>query len=824
VPSPTPKRRFKPLDIALAILFAGWVPSILMAVVAYTILASTLDSKIIVDRSTLVATLAQLLGQDLTSTGEIMQYYQKLPETQNILERKPGAPPIQDWLARVYYSQPRIDGLFLADAAGNLLSAVPAEPAATGRRYVGEEWMREANKARGAYFSPIYKRQSDGRAVAAIVVAVRGQSDEIDGYLSATILVQKIGERLRDLQFGEGSIAQVIDQTGMRLFAPDFTPNPHPEEPLLHDLRARSPDGHFQHKENLCTFRPIHGTGWIATLEQPVAIAYRPVRELLSKTTILAAWLIAGTALVAWFMSRLYSRQIEADERIARETFINQSILENMPVGIALLEPKAERFLQANATFVDFARRFGGLSPHQKITSAGLSDLRFGLEEMFRHVRDEGSPFLSREQPATSDTGERHFLTINLLRLQDAAHTTRGILFLLEDKTPEVARRRELIAANTAKDEFLATLSHELRNPLSPVITMVAELERHVAGSPEAANALEVIRRNVELEARLIDDLLDITRITHGKLQLTPEITDAHHVVERALEICEKDIAAKRLTIREQLKAGRHHVRADPARLQQVAWNLIKNAVKFIDPGGTIAIATHNLDGDFVLEVTDSGIGIAPERLERIFKAFEQGERSITQRFGGLGLGLAISRAMMQAHGGTLTAHSEGEGRGATFSATLPTVEPPISSAPPVATAAPDATPTPAPAPTHQRRILIVDDHEDTCLGMKLLLTRRGYDVRTAGTVADAITLARAEKFDLLISDLGLPDGTGYDIMKAVQASGLIGVALSGYGMEQDLARSQDAGFAEHLIKPVNIERLDALLAKFFSPPADGAS
>lgn len=822
MPRPTLKRRFKPLDIALAILIAGWVPSILMAVVAYTILASTLDSKIIVDRSALVETLAQLLGQDLTATGEIMEYYQKLPETQSILERKSGAPPIQSWLARVYYSQPRIDGLFLTDAAANLLSAVPAEPTATGKRYVGEEWVKEANKARGAYFSPIYKRQSDGRPVTAIVVAVRGRNNEIDGYLCATILVQRLGERLHGLKFGEGSIAQVIDQTGMRLFAPDFTPNPHTEEPLLSELRAKSPEGHFQHKENLYTFRPINGTGWTATLEQPVAIAYRPVRELLSKTTLLAGWMVIGTAIAAWFMSRLYSRQLVADERIARETFINQSILENMPVGIALLDPESERFLQANEPFVDFARRFGGLPPYCEITTAVFSDLDFGLEEMFRRVRDEGTPFLAREQPAISDTDARHFLTINLLRLQDATQTTRGILFLLEDNTTEIARRRELIAANTAKDQFLATLSHELRNPLSPVITMVAELERHVNASPEAANALEVIRRNVELEARLIDDLLDITRITHGKLQLAPEITDAHHVVERALEICEKDIVAKRLIVRERLKAEQHHVKADPARLQQVAWNLIKNAIKFIEPGGTIAIATFNRRGDFVLEVTDSGIGIAPDSLEKIFKAFEQGERSITQRFGGLGLGLAISRAMMRAHGGTLTARSEGEGHGATFIATMPTVTPPVSATPPATAAPPEALP--AVASEHPRRILVVDDHEDTCLGMKLLLTRRGYDVRTAGTVAEAIALARAEKFDLLLSDLGLPDGTGHDIMNAVRASGLTGVALSGFGMEKDLAESRAAGFSEHLIKPVNVERLDELLAKLFSPGANGAS
>jgi signal transduction histidine kinase/CheY-like chemotaxis protein len=821
VPRPISKRRFKPLDIALAILLAGWVPSILMAVVAYTILAKTLDSKIIVDRRTLVGTLAQLIGQELARTRETMEYYQKLPEAQKVLERRPFAPPLQDWIARVYYSQPRIDGLFVADAAGNLLGSVPAVPAALGRRYVGEEWMKEANKVRGAYLSPVFKRQSDGRPVAAIIVTVRGQNDEIDGYLCANILVQRLGEQLRTLQFGEGSTAQVIDQTGLRLFAKDFTADVHPEDPALHDLRAGAPEGHFQHQENLSSFQAIPGTGWTATLEQPVAIAYRPVHELLTKTTVLAGWLLVGTAVVALLISRLYRGQIEADERLARETFITQSILENMPIGIALLDPVAEKFVQANEPFADFAQRFGGLPEDRPITGAAFSDLHLGVEEMLQHVRQSSTPIQTHERAALGPDGTEHFLTINLLRLQDAAQTTQGILFLIEDHTVDISLRRELIAANTAKDQFLAKLSHELRNPLSPVITMVAELERLADSSPEILGPLEVIRRNVELEARLIDDLLDITRITHGKLQLTPEITDAHQVVERALEISHKDIAAKNITVQMQLEADQHHVQADPARLQQVAWNLIKNAVKFTGPGGQITITTSNRDRDFVLAVKDSGLGIAPDRLEKIFRAFEQGESSITRRFGGLGLGLAISRAMMRAHHGSLTAHSDGEGCGATFRATLATVEAP----PPVA-------PEPVPEPDQQpidarprapRRILIVEDHEDTSHGMKLLLTRRGYDVSIAPNVADALALVRAEKFDLLLSDLGLPDGTGYELMEAVRDTGLRGVALSGFGMEEDLAKSQAAGFSEHLIKPVNIERLDALLAKFFSSPGNGA-
>jgi CheY-like chemotaxis protein/nitrogen-specific signal transduction histidine kinase len=398
---------------------------------------------------------------------------------------------------------------------------------------------------------------------------------------------------------------------------------------------------------------------------------------------------------------------------------------------------------------------------------------------------------------------------VNLLRLQDSKQTVQGVLYLVEDKTRDVRLRQELISANAAKDQFLALLSHELRNPLSPVIAMVGELEARTPDDPEVRQPLAVIRRNVELEARLIDDLLDVTRIAKGKLQLSFEVTSVHETLERAYEICREDIRQKNLEFEFRLEAEQDYVNGDPARLQQVFWNLIKNGVKFTASGGRIVVETTNLSGDRIaVRTIDSGIGIDPAKLGKIFNAFEQGQSSITRKFGGLGLGLAISKAMVRAHGGTLSVESDGLGKGAVFSVILNTVPAPVEAAPS----------RPALAPNDDGRrgnarkghLLVVDDHQDTCLGMKMLLERRGYRITLAHTADQAIEKAQLEKFDLLISDIGLPDRSGYELMKELQAkSALPGIALSGFGMENDIKKARAAGFSEHLTKPINFDRLD---------------
>ncbi len=408
------------------------------------------------------------------------------------------------------------------------------------------------------------------------------------------------------------------------------------------------------------------------------------------------------------------------------------------------------------------------------------------------------------------------------------------------------AQQRVAEAANQAKDHFLAVLSHELRTPLTPVLSTVQAMESDPLLPPDLRDSLDMIRRNVELEARLIDDLLDLTRISKGKLELHLQTVDAHETLATALDICRSDILDKGLKLEIDLAARQFHVRADSARLHQVFWNLVKNAVKFTPAGGTIYVSTRNegrqesgvegresgvrVEGSerggangelsvapdsrllahgtehLVVEVRDTGIGIETSVLPRIFDAFEQGERSITRKFGGLGLGLAISKALIDMLGGRLTAASPGRGRGATFGVDLAVTKAPTGPAN-------SRKPAYGASPQSDLRILLVDDHLDTALAMRKLLERLGYRITIANTLADALVSYREYPVDLVISDIGLPDGSGLELIRLLKEQRPVtGIALSGFGMEEDVRKSKEAGFYEHLTKPVNFQRLHALI------------
>ena len=361
----------------------------------------------------------------------------------------------------------------------------------------------------------------------------------------------------------------------------------------------------------------------------------------------------------------------------------------------------------------------------------------------------------------------------------------------------------EKARSNLAKDQFLAMLSHELRTPLTPVLAAALALESEPALPEEIHESLQMIRRNVELEARLIDDLLDLTRIDQGKVQLNFEIVDAHSLLQTAVEICQAEIDRKHLSRSLNLGARKVHMRADPARLQQIFWNLINNAVKFTPSEGKISISTSNdSNGQLRVEIADTGLGIEPESLPKIFDAFEQGGRT---QLGGLGLGLAISKALVEAHKGTITPQSAGRNKGSTFTLVFPTCEKAE------AQIAPAASPR---LPERQpMRILLVEDHEDTNRSLTNLLRRRGYHVQSALNFQSAVNLSANEQFDVLISDLALPDGSGIDLMqKLYSKQPLLGIALTGFGMEDDIRKSYDAGFKHHLVKPIDLNKLDSLI------------
>jgi PAS domain S-box-containing protein len=401
---------------------------------------------------------------------------------------------------------------------------------------------------------------------------------------------------------------------------------------------------------------------------------------------------------------------------------------------------------------------------------------------------------------------------------------------MLRDSEVQLREARDAAeAASRAKDNFMAALSHELRTPLTPVVMTLAAMEMNPDLPSGAREDVRTIRRNIELETRLIDDLLDVTRVAHDKLRLQPRPTHVHELIAVVVAICMPDLRARRLTLVRDLRAGHDLVTADPSRFQQVLWNLLKNAVKFTPEGGTVTVRTFNDPGDgpgapsaasvgaagpaagvrapaLVLEVVDTGLGMDAEAVRRIFNPFEQADASVTRHFGGLGLGLTISKAIVELHGGSIRAASPGRDRGSTFTVRIPTAVPSQR----VLDHAPAA---PANADSGRLRLLVVEDHPETLRVLRRLLEIRGHTVATADTVAGACALLRQQAFDLLLSDIGLPDASGLDLMRlARDRYALPGVAMSGFGMDGDLRKSAEAGFSAHLIKPIDPRALEAAM------------
>jgi len=457
--------------------------------------------------------------------------------------------------------------------------------------------------------------------------------------------------------------------------------------------------------------------------------------------------------------------------------------------------------------------------------AAGPGHLGFVAEvHRYNLSRKDGSeiPVEISCSPIQSVEGNTLVSIVDITERQQAEAALRNANAVLEAKNVALQRQAEerlrriraeaaqaeAEAANAAKDRFLAMLSHELRTPLSPVLHSVSLIDEYPDCPPAIRESLQVIRRNVQLEARLIDDLLDLARIRNSKVQLQFQLVDAHELLRRAVEICQPQIEARHIHLETSLSAKQTVLSADPARLQQIFWNLISNAVKFTPQHGVIKIRTSNQDGNLCVEVTDTGAGIEPGKLVSIFDAFEQAPQRSSA---GLGLGLAICKAMTEFHHGKISAHSEGPGHGATFTVVLPVVDAPI----PHAEADKNAV---ARFPAVPLRLLVVEDHIDTANTLLRLLSRYGYKVQAADSVARALEASRQNAFDVIVTDIGLPDGNGVELFQQIrqesEGRSVRGIALSGFGTEEDVARSRAAGFDDHLTKPVDFSVLQRRLVQ----------
>ena len=383
----------------------------------------------------------------------------------------------------------------------------------------------------------------------------------------------------------------------------------------------------------------------------------------------------------------------------------------------------------------------------------------------------------------------------------------------VEERTLELTRlNQELGEANRAKDIFLATLSHELRTPLTPVIGWISLIRTGNLDASGMAQALDTIDRNARLQARLIDDLLDISRIAVGKLQFDLEPSDLKAVAEGALETVRSIAAGRNIQLEVALPTAPLIVLGAPVRLQQIIWNLLSNAIRFTQEGGRVALRVEDTGEEARVIVEDTGIGIAPEFLPHVFDRFRQADGSTTRQHGGLGLGLAIVDALARLHGGQVYAESEGIGRGARFTFTMPR----------------------APHSDHghnvevygeslnlARPVLIVEDSPDTLAMLRLLFLQKGCRVIATKSAREALAQASQEIPEIIISDIGMPDIDGYELLAQLRClpgmEKVPAVAISGYAMEEDRARALSAGYAAHIAKPVDAEDLFALIRQLTS-------
>jgi PAS domain S-box-containing protein len=375
-----------------------------------------------------------------------------------------------------------------------------------------------------------------------------------------------------------------------------------------------------------------------------------------------------------------------------------------------------------------------------------------------------------------------------------------------QDANEKLVRDREIARARAdAKDHFLAILSHELRTPLTPIVATLSD-DRLLSLAPEPLlYALQTVRRNLDLEVRLIDDLLDVTRISRDRLVVTREQVNIHDLLRDVTAMLDDESRQCGVRVACRLDAPHPRVIGDSRRLSQVFWNLLGNAIKFSNAGATVMIESSGKPGGFIeVSVTDTGAGMNEAVVRSINDPGEGAAEMPIQPASGLGLGLAICRGVMKAHGGTLRAVSQGRNHGSSFVVRIP-----VDMAPERTQRTPRSSEQPRKGPALTRRILLVEDHRDSADTLSQLLMFHDYHVRVARTMQEAIAAANQEVFDLLISDIRLPDGSGLDLIRRVQSQRPIrGIAISGFGTEQDQRRSREAGYETHLTKPLDFNQL----------------
>lgn len=489
-------------------------------------------------------------------------------------------------------------------------------------------------------------------------------------------------------------------------------------------------------------------------------------------------------------------------------------LAENAPVAIAQLSPELH-YVMSNPMYLHLIRAQTGqaslavvgtkLTEHLWKTDARAQE----AISLIRH----GLPVKLPAQPSVAKlSGKVTYWDWTLWPVKDEAGATESVLLLGAEVTERIhaeqkleAARFELEKSNHAKDMFLATLSHELRTPLTPILGWARIMQDYNAGGEVTVQGLQAIERNARLQAQLVDDLLDLSRITMGKIELACAPVDLNEIVRRALETVQYRLETQQLHLQLDLTPTSLLVHADATRLEQVLWNLLTNAVKFTPPGGQITVRSQLVGNDCRVVVSDNGIGIEAHILPLLFEPFKQGDSSLTRRHGGLGIGLAIAHSLVQMHGGKIIAQSAGAGQGASFTVTLPLYQ--------MAMVKPsEVHPAARALRLDGLKVLVIEDATDTRELLGIVLQAYGCQVELADSVARAWELVQVRKPEVIISDIGMPEADGYEFARRLRQTpgfeDIPMIALTGYAMDADRQKAYDSGFDGHLPKPVDPEIL----------------
>ncbi|MEW6763877.1 MAG: ATP-binding protein [Pseudomonadota bacterium] len=528
--------------------------------------------------------------------------------------------------------------------------------------------------------------------------------------------------------------------------------------------------------------------------------------------------------------TRCFTR--DATERHERDIALAQrdAMLLNAPVAAALLDAPGLRFRLANRRFCELVGRHDPTGAH--FADAFPQLRRSEVEAALAQVLETGRPYCAEELalvlPDAGGTPVERFFKVDLEALGGAGGVCEGVMVVVVDITEHVRNRRaierahrereqllrELTSASQAKDEFLAMLGHELRNPLSPIVTAL-QLMR-MRGEGEHVRERDIIQRQVDHLVRLVDDLLDVSRVTRGKVELRIERAELAQVLAKAVEMASPLLEQRRHRFDLEVEPDLWW-EGDPVRLAQVVSNLLTNAARYTEPGGQVRLRARRVEdeaGDAVeISVRDTGIGLAPGMQEQVFHLFFQGKRSVDRAEGGLGIGLALVKNIVELHGGTVEARSDGRGKGSEFLVRLPLHRAAHQPMP----AAPHALPSAAAQPLAPRRVLLVDDNVDGAVTLGRLLGALGHTVEVCHDPVTALEIVARLRPEVALLDIGLPVLDGYQLAARIRAlpegQACRLVALTGYGQDADRARSQAAGFERHLVKPISPDEAARVVA-----------